>query len=406
MSFNATAFRDQFPLLKSPAHGGRLHYMDSASTTPMPGPVLEALVEFESNHRANVSRAGYQLAVRATDSYENARNSVARYLGVNSKGVVFTSGTTESINLLAHSLEAGFNAGDEVIVSQAEHHSNFIPWLMLRDRVGINIKTIPLLSDGRLDLERLDQLVSERTRLIAVTHASNVTGAVTDVQRIVSAASQVGAQVLLDGAQAVAHGPIDLTALGVDYYAFSGHKCFAPTGVGVLWARPGLLDSLPAFKGGGGMVGRVSLEGFTKAPGFRGFEAGTPPIGQAVALGAALEWLMTLPWDKIKIHEQQLISTMLASLAGIDGVRVIGPDNGGDRLPIFSFDMEGAHPHDICHILDSKGLALRGGHHCAQPLMDAFDLMATSRASLSFYNDDEDIAALVNGLQEARDVLL
>lgn len=267
MTFNIDEFRQQIPLINTEANGQPLRYLDNASTTPVPEAVLSSLIEFETSSRANVSRAGHYLATRATDAYERARTSVARYLNIEMpEEVIFTSGTTASINLLAHSLGQTLQAGDEIIVSLAEHHSNFVPWQLLRDRVGIVLKTIPLTEDGRLDLDALDELVSDRCRLIAVTHASNVTGAITDVDRVVLAARRVGAQVLLDGAQAVAHGTVDIPSLGVDYYAFSGHKCFGPTGIGVLWGRKALLDVLPPFMGGGGMVERVSLEENRYAP--------------------------------------------------------------------------------------------------------------------------------------------
>jgi len=406
MSFDITEFRAQFPILGSEVNGCRLRYLDNASTTFMPTAVLASMVEFENSSRANVSRAGHSLASKATDAYEQARSSVARYLNIeNAEEVIFTPGTTAAINLLAYSFGSTFQPGDEVVVSLAEHHSNFVPWQLLRDRRGVHLKTIPLLADGCLDLETLDSLVTDRCKLIAVTHASNVTGAITDVDHVVAAARRVGAQVLLDGAQAAAHGPVDLPALGVDYYAFSGHKCFGPTGIGVLWGRQSLMGELPPFMGGGGMVERVTLEGNHYAQGAGCFEAGTPPIAQAVSLGAALEWLLALPWKEIRAHERRLTRKMLHSLQTIPGLRIIGPCTEEGRLPLFSFDIDGMHPHDICHILDQQGIALRGGHHCAQPLMDAFDLMATSRASLSIFNDEADIDALAEGLKQVIEVL-
>lgn len=405
--FDIQEFRSHFHILSTEVYGNPLCYLDNASTTLIPDNVLSAQLEFESTSRSNVARAGHFLATRATDAYEQARATVARYLNItNTDEIIFTSGTTAAINLLAHSLGATFKPGDEVVVSLAEHHSNFVPWQLLRDRAGIVLKTIPLAEDGRLDLDALETLVTDRCKLIAVTHASNVTGAITDVETIVAAARKVGAQVLLDGAQGAAHGPVDVPALGVDYYAFSGHKSFGPTGVGVLWGRAELLEPLPPFMGGGGIVERVTLAENRYASVPARFEAGTPPIAQAVALGAALEWLMALPWPEVRAHEQRLTQRLLASLESVPGLRIIGPRSADRRLPLFSFDMDGIHPHDLCHILDHQGVALRGGHHCAQPLMDALDLMATSRASLSLFNDETEINTLVDGLHKAIDILL
>lgn len=407
MTFDVKEFRTQFPILNTEAIGCRLRYLDNASTTLMPDTVLSALLEFETNSRANVARAGHLLATKATDAYEQARAQVARYLNIeNPEEVIFTSGTTASINLLAHSLGSTLKPGDEVVISLAEHHSNFVPWQMMRDRAGIVLKIVPLTEDGRLDLNSLDTLVTDKCKLIAVTHASNVTGAITEVDKIVATARKVGAQVLLDGAQAAAHGPVDLPALGVDYYAFSGHKCFGPTGVGVLWGRSELLEQLPPFMGGGGIVERVTLDKNRYAPVPSRFEAGTPPIAQAVALGAALKWLMELRWEAVKAHEQHLTRRLLQALESVPGLFIIGPRSTENRLPLFSFDIDGIHPHDLCHILDQQGVALRGGHHCAQPLMDALDLMAASRASLTLFNDDADIDTLKKGLNRAIEILL
>lgn len=364
--------------------------------------VLAALQEFETSKRGNVSRSGHYLATQADEAYQLARQQAAQYINAETaEEIVFTSGTTASINLLANSLGSMLNAGDEVVISLAEHHSNFIPWQLLRDRSGIVLKAIGLTDDGRLDLSTLDDLVTDRCRLIAVGHVSNVTGAITDVKRITSKAQSVGAQVLLDGAQAVPHGPVDVQDLGVDYYAFSGHKCFAPNGIGVLWGRGDALAKLPPFMAGGGMVERVSWEANSYASGYRRFEAGTPPIAQAIGLGAALDWMMNLSWSQIKAHETALIDKMLAILNNTPELKIIGPNSAEDRIPVFSFDIAGYHPHDLCYLLDQQGIALRGGHHCAQPLMDVYDLVGTSRASLSFFNHEADIERFAAGLNNA-----
>jgi cysteine desulfurase/selenocysteine lyase len=272
---------------------------------------------------------------------------------------------------------------------------------MLRDRAGIVLKVLPVTAEGRLDLTRLDDIVTDRCRLIAVTHASNVTGAVTDVRALAAAARGVGARLLLDGAQSVQHGPVDVPALDCDFYAFSGHKAYAPNGIGVLWAKRQLLEAMPPFLGGGEMIRSVSFErtAYAKVP--HKFEAGTPPIAQAVGLGAAVDWLAALDWSGVAAHEARLTGRLLEGLASIGGTRLLGPSGLQGRLGIVSFDVAGVHPHDVCQVLDTHGVAVRGGHHCAQPLMDHFDLVGTTRASLTFYNTDRDIDTLLTGVDDA-----
>jgi cysteine desulfurase / selenocysteine lyase len=394
--------RRQLPLLSVKANGQPLCYLDNAATTPLPSPILDSMIQFETQSRANVSRSGHFLAGQSDEAYLRARKQVAAYINATSVDeVIFTSGTTMSINLLANSLALQFNAGDEILISEAEHHSNYIPWQMLRDRQGLSIKIIPVSSSGRLDLSSLDTLLTERCKLVALTHASNVTGAITDIKRISTAARQVGARVLLDGAQYVSHGPLDIPALDVDFYAFSGHKCFGPTGIGVIWGKQSEFETLEPFFGGGGMVQRVTDQVITFATGYQRFEAGTPPISQAVGLGAALSWLQALPWRDIRDRQQSLYQNIFTILNDVPGLRIVGPMSMTDRLPIFSFTIDNHHAHDICHLMDQQGIALRGGHHCAQPLMDALDLTATIRASFSLYNNEEDIQRLANGLHSA-----
>lgn len=397
--------RSEFPLLA--AHPG-LRYLDSAATSQIHACALAAVVAHETNCRANVLRGTYALAEAADAAYRAARASAARFLGADEGEIVFTSGATASLNLLAHSLGEHFGPGDEIVLSQAEHHSNFVPWQMLRARRGVRLRMLPVTREGRLDLERLPELSGARCRLIALTHCSNVTGAITDVAAVLAAARPAGARVLLDGAQMVQHGPVDVRALGIDFYAFSGHKCFGPTGVGVLWARREALEAMPPWLGGGGMVGRVTLEASTWAEVPRRFEAGTPPIAQAVGLAAALDWMMTLSWPEIRSRERAGARRLLDGLARLPGVRVLGPADPGecvDRAPIVSFDVAGIHPHDLVQVLDERALALRGGHHCAQPLMDAFGVQACTRASLALYNDEADVDALLEGLEHALRVL-
>ena len=399
MTFDPNAIRAQFPIFSN--GGAPLHYLDNSATGQTPQAVIDAVVAFETTSRANVLRGVHRLAEAATEAYDQARKRIARYLGVRAEEIIFTSGTTASINLVAHALGESFSPGDEIVVSQAEHHSNIVPWQMLRDRRGVALRFIPAGDDGRLDLRNLDRLITRKTKLVAVTHVSNVTGAVTDVAALVAAADAVGAKILLDGAQRVPHGPVDIPALSVDFYALSGHKMFAPTGIGVLWGKRELLEHMPPFMGGGEMIRTVTEAGATWADVPHKFEAGTPPIAQAIGLGAACEFLAPLDWSAIAAHEMRLTQRVLDGIGAMKRARVIGPQDLQRRAPVVSFDIEGAHPHDICQMLDSDGVALRGGHHCAQVLMDRFDVAGTTRASMALYNTDADIDALLAGLDKA-----
>jgi len=395
------ALRSQFPIL-TPG----LAYLDSAATAQMPLEVLDAVRAFETTSRANVKRGVHRLAEAATDAYAAARNDVAAYLGVPASEIVFTSGCTAALNLVAHSFGALMKPGDAVLLSGLEHHSNLVPWQMLAARSGVELRFLDVDEEGRIDLSGLATKLDARVKLVSLAHVSNVSGAVLDVAAVVAAASKIGARVLLDGAQRAPHGPLDLKALGVDFYAFGGHKVFAPHGVGVLWARAELLDAMPPFLGGGEMIAQVELTHSSWATAPAKFEAGTPPIGAAIGLGAACRWLATLPWIDIAANEQRLCQRLLDGLGAIPGVRVLGPQSLQARAPVVSFALEGAHPHDICQIMDSAGVALRGGHHCAQPLHKRFDLAGTTRASLALYSDDSDIDAFFEGLAKARKILL
>jgi cysteine desulfurase/selenocysteine lyase len=399
MSFDLAAIRAQFPILSRRIGDAPLHYLDNAATAQTPDIVLDAVRRFETTSRANVLRGVHRLAEEATAAYAAARKAVARYLNVPTAEIVFTGGTTGAINLVARSYGELLSPGDEIVISELEHHSNIVPWQMLRDRRGVALKVLPVDDDGALDIDALGRIVTSRCRLIAVTHASNVTGAVTDLAAIRKAADAVGAKVLLDGAQRAPHGPIDVPGSGVDFYAFSGHKTFAPHGIGVLWARQALLEAMPPFMGGGEMIRTVTMERTTYAPPPHKFEAGTPPIAQAIGLGAAVDWLMTLDWSAVSGHEMRLTQRVLDGLPR--RARVIGPTGLQSRLPVISFDVPGIHPHDICQLLDGSGVALRGGHHCAQPLMDRLGLAGTARASLALYSGDDDVDALLGGLDRA-----
>ncbi len=410
MTFDVAAIRAQFPIFETPATGGAdLHYLDNAATAQMPISVLEAVRTHDATARGNIKRGVHFLAERATEAYEGSRTKVAAYLNVSPGEVVFTSGTTAAINLVAHSFGGGLKDGDEIVVSELDHHSNLVPWQMLRDRTGIVLKYLPVTDEGSLDLDALESTVTDRCRLIAVTHASNVTGAITDVAQIVAAARAVGAKVLLDGAQRAPHGPVDLAALDVDFYALSSHKMFGPSGAGALWGRAELLADMPPFLGGGEMIRTVTRDKTTYADPPARFEAGTPPITQVVGMGAAIDWINGLDHGAVTAHLNRLTERILngiADLAGGNGaITVVGPQGLQERLPVVSFFIPGAHPHDICQILDSHGVALRGGQHCAQPFMDAMDLSGTTRASLAPYSDDGDVDALFSGLEDAMERL-
>jgi cysteine desulfurase/selenocysteine lyase len=400
--FDIAGLRAEFPILGERINGAPLHYLDNGATSQTPTAVLDAVATHETAARANVLRGVHTLAERATEAFENARKDVACYVGApDADELIFTGGTTSGINLVANAYGALLSEGDEIVISMLEHHSNIVPWQLLRERRGIVLNTLPATEDGRIDLDHLAETVTEKTRLIAMTHVSNVTGAVTDVARIVDAAGAVGAKVLLDGAQAVPHGPIDVAALGIDFYAFSGHKMFAPNGIGGLWAKRELLDQMPPFMGGGEMIRSVTMEKTSYAPPPHKFEAGTPPIAQAVGLAAAARWAMALDDGAVTAHVNRLMGRILEGLGARDAICIIGPEGLQGRAPVISFDIDNVHPHDVCTILDSHGVALRGGHHCAQPLMDHFDLAGTTRASLACYNDDADVDALLAGIDDA-----
>jgi cysteine desulfurase/selenocysteine lyase len=395
--FDAAGLKREFPGLADPS----LHYLDSAATAQMPTVVIEGLRRFELQARANVHEGLHRLARAATDAYNEARGRVARFLHANSaQEVVFTYGATSAINLLAHCYGAQLEPGDEILLSVLEHHSNLVPWQRLAAERGLVLRFLPMTPEGRLDLAWLESELTERCRLVALTHCSNVTGALTDVAPVVAAARAVGAKVMLDGAQRAPHGPIDVRKLDIDFYAFSGHKTYGPTGVGVLWGRRELLEAMPPFMTGGQMIEEVTLEKATFRPPPRRFEAGTPPIAAAVGLGAALDWMQRLDWHAIQTHELRLTRRLLDGLASIAGVRVLGPLDTHDRRGVVTFSLEGFSAEETCRSLDTRGVALRGGHHCAQPLVRAFGVDGAARASLAPYSVDEDVDALLAGLEE------
>jgi cysteine desulfurase/selenocysteine lyase len=394
---DTSEIRRQFPLL---AREG-LHYLDSAATAQMPEAVIAALQHFGAALRANVYGGVYALAREALAEYEGARADVARFLGAATpKEVVFTYGTTSALNLLARSFGTRLRAGDEIVLSILEHHSNSLPWRAAARRCGAKIRTLPMTPDGRLDLALLPEVVTAKCRIVAVTHCSNVTGALTDVARVVEAARAVGAVVALDGAQRAPHGPLDVQKLGVDFYAFSGHKTYGPTGIGVLWGRGELLAEMPPFMVGGQMIRRVSLDDAEFADPPRRFEAGTPPIGSAVGLGAAIRWMNGLDWGAVAETERRLTQRLLDALVRLTRVRVVGPATTEARRGVVSFTVAGMRSEEVCRALDQHGLALRHGHHCAQPLMIALGIEGTARASLAPYTTTADIDRLIAALDQ------
>jgi cysteine desulfurase/selenocysteine lyase len=365
----------------------------------MPEAVLNALRRFEVEARANVHEVVHRRARAATEAYQHARSQVARFLNANSaEEVIFTYGATSSINLVAHAWGASLEAGDEILLSVLEHHSNLVPWQELAKQRALVLRYLPMTHDGRLDLDQLKSQLTGRCRLVALTHCSNVTGALTDVARVVAVARTVGAKIMLDGAQRAPHGPLDLRKLDVDFYVFSGHKTYGPTGIGVLWGRRELLDTMPPFMTGGQMIETVTLTSsiFRVPP--RRFEAGTPPIAQAIGLGAALDWMQQLDWDAIQAHEERLTRRLINGLTSLAGVRLLGPLDTRNRRGVVTFSVEGFSANDVCRFLDERGIALRGGHHCAQPLVRAFRVDSAARASLAPYNIDADVEALIQGV--------
>jgi cysteine desulfurase/selenocysteine lyase len=395
--------RDDFPLLKELQDGKPLVYLDSAATSQKPQAVLDALAEYYRTYNANVHRGLYRIAERATLAYEQARRKLAAFIGARPEEVVFVRGTTEGLNLVAYAYgRARVRAGDEILLTEMEHHSNLVPWQILAQERGARLRFLPIREDGTLDLDQLDYLLTERTRIVAVTHQSNVLGTINPIRTIADRAHAVGAVVVVDGAQSVPHMPVEVGSLGCDFLAFSGHKMCGPTGIGVLWGRLELLEAMPPFHGGGEMIERVELERSTyKAPPHK-FEAGTPNIADAIALGVAVDYLQEIGMDAIRTHEKQLVRYALSQLSEVSGVRVYGPRDPEIRGGAVAFTLDGVHPHDVAQVLDSEGVCVRAGHHCAQPLHRRLGVQSTTRASVYLYNTPEDIDALVRGLEKVK----
>jgi cysteine desulfurase/selenocysteine lyase len=403
LKFDVEAVRAEFPILSRQVNGKPLIYLDSAASAQKPHAVVQAMVDALEGGYANVHRGLHTLANETTDAFEQARDRVARFINAAPTEIVFTKGATEAINLVASSFGLGLKPGDEIVISEGEHHANLVPWHFLRERHGIVLKFIPVDEDGVMDLDAYRGLLSDKTRMVAVTHMSNVTGAVTDVQAIVAGARSVGARVLLDGSQAVVHQAIDVKALACDFYAFSGHKLYGPTGIGVLWGRAEALSALPPYQGGGEMISWVALDAIAYADPPHRFEAGTPPIVQAIGLGAAVEWLSRFDRSAIAAHEHALYERAVERVRGMNGLRIIGQSPG--KGAILSFAVEGAHPHDLAQILDRYGVAVRAGTHCAEPLMRRFGLNASARASFALYNTLDEVDSFAEALTKAKSFL-
>jgi len=403
LSFDVTRIRDDFPVLKQRIRGKPLVYLDNAATTQKPQSVIGAVVHFYAEECSNVHRGVHLLSERATAAYEDVRMRVRRFVNARDpREIVFVRGTTEAINLVAHSyVRPRLREGDEIVISAMEHHSNIVPWQMVCEERGARLRVAPINDQGELILEEFEKLLSARTKFVSVVHVSNVLGTVNPVKEIIQAAHGRGIPVLLDGAQAVPHLKVDVGELDCDFYAFSGHKLFGPTGIGVLYGKAGLLESMPPYQGGGDMISSVSFEKtlYNTIP--YKFEAGTPNIAGTVGLGAALEYLNRMDGQSAAAHEQALLRQATAGLAEIPGVRIIGTASA--KVCVVSFVVEGVHAHDIGTFLDQEGVAVRTGHHCAQPLMERFGVPATVRASMAFYNTTEEVEALVAAVRKAKE---
>ena len=393
---------DDFPILSRKVRGKRLVYLDNGATTQKPASVIEAERRFYLESNANIHRGVHWLSQHSTDLYENARESVRRFLNAaRAEEIVFTRGTTEAINLVAQSWgRATLKAGDEIVLTTMEHHSNIVPWQLLCEQTGAVLKVAPINDRGELEMDAFNALLGPRTRLVAVAHVSNALGTVNPVATIVERAHAVGALVLVDGAQAVAHQAVDVQALGCDFYAFSAHKLYGPTGIGALYARYDVLRAMPPWQGGGDMIRTVSFERSTWAEAPQRFEAGTPNIAGAIGLAAAIEYVESIGMERIAAHEQALLAHATEAVQCLPGVRLIG--TAADKAGILSFMIDGVHPHDLGTILDVEGIAIRAGHHCAMPVMTRFGIPGTARASFALYNDERDVSALVAGIRKAQ----
>jgi cysteine desulfurase/selenocysteine lyase len=411
MEATAAAFpiekvREAFPALQREVHGKPVAYLDSGASSQRVLASIQAVDRYERSHHSNVHRGSHTLSAEATAAYEGARATVADHIGASDRReVIFVRNATEALNLVARAWgDANVGPGDRIVLTEMEHHSNVVPWQQLAERTGAEIDWTPVTDEGLLDLDALGGLLERRPKLVAVTHVSNVLGTENPLAEIARLAHEAGAVVVADGAQAAPKFPLDVAELGVDFYALTGHKAYAPTGIGALWGRLELLNAMPPFLGGGSMIRKVTTVGTTYADVPARFEAGTPAISQAIGLAAAFRWLDALGMDAAVAHEREIADYTLERVSEIPGLRVFGPPRSPDRVGPVSFELEGVHAHDVSEILDRHGVAVRAGHHCAQPLMDRFGITATARASFGVYTTPEEIDRLVDGLHDARGV--
>ena len=408
MSVDLSKYKKDFPIFARKVRGGNpLIYLDSGATSQKPESVISAEANFYRTINAAVHRGAHLLAEEASEAYESARANVAKFIGANTDEVVFTKSATESLNMVAYSLgnpgsTPHISAGDEIVVSEMEHHANLIPWQQLAKRTGAKLTWFSITKDGRLDLSDISKVITKKTKIVAITHQSNVFGTIVPLTEITKAAHSVGALVVLDACQSAPHFAIDVKKLDVDFLAFSGHKTLGPTGVGVLWGKAEVLEKLEPALFGGSMVDSVTMEGATWASAPRKFEAGVPNMAQAVGLSAAIDYLNIVGMDKIFEHEQELTQQLLTGLSKISGVNVVGPLDMKDRGGVLSFTVDGVHPHDVGQVLDQYGIAVRTGHHCAWPLMKKLNLVGTTRASFHLYNDSDDINALLEAIKKVK----
>ena len=404
-AFDVTAIRAAFPALHQQVHGKPLVYLDNAATTQKPQAVIDALRAYYEHDNANVHRGVHELSERATAAYEGAREKVRAFVNAASvREIIFTRNATESINLVARAWgDANVRKGDEILISGMEHHSNIVPWQLLCERTGATLRVIPIDDRGDLVMEEFERLLTPRTKILSIVQLSNALGTLNPVAEMAARAKAAGAMVLIDGSQAAYHMAVDVAALGADFYAFTGHKVYGPTGIGVLWGREAVLDAMPPFLGGGDMIRTVTFEGSTWNDLPYKFEAGTPNIAGAIGLGAAIDFVRGIGFDGIGAHESMLLAKATAAVESLPGVRVVG--TARKKASVLSFVMDGIHPHDIGTVVDREGVAIRTGHHCAQPVMDRFCIPATARASFAMYNTVDDIHALVGALKRAQTLL-
>jgi len=407
MLLDVPAIKADFPILQRSVRGKPIVYLDSTATSQKPRQVIDATADFYSRYNANVHRAIYELGEEATRAYEGARENVAAFIRAKSANeIVFTKSTTEALNLVAYGwgIKGPLREGDEIVGTVMEHHSNHVPWHFVRDHKGVVLKYVGVTDDGRLRIDEYDGLITKRTKLVTVAHVSNVLGTINPVKEIAKRAHEVGAICVVDAAQSVPHMPVDVQDIGCDFLAFSGHKMLGPTGIGILYGRSEVLEAMEPLLGGGEMIREVHLGSSAWADVPAKFEGGTPNIAGAIGLGAAVDYLGVLGMDAVREHEVDMTRYAIERLATVPGLRLFGPDDVRARGGVASFTLEAAHPHDIASILDVEGICIRSGHHCAQPLMDRFEVSATARASFYVYNDPADVDRLVDGLNRVREV--